>query len=506
MSDIGIVTRSKTKRRKNGDNDDDIKKIILAALIEKHMEQNSETNQLLKTILSINSNIFSLTKIDDILKSKDADFKMSDLFEKNKSNDDKNNSDTENEYDDEDENYFPDYIESNLINEDDYEYIDGLGTKRKNNIERNLDLISNFNDDNMSEIKVNIIESKLSVASKSKILQKIKVLENMPSHVNEYHKLKDWVNCVSNIPFNKYIKNPWDNKKNINFPKFIEKSKQQLDKIIYGHDIVKNKFLEILAQWKSNPKSNINVIGLCGPVGIGKTSLIKNGLSNILNRPCGFISLGGATDSSYLNGHSYTYEGSKYGKITSILMETKCNNPIIYFDELDKVSQTKTGDEINKLLIHLTDLSQNDTFEDRYVDIPLDLSKCLFIFSFNHKEEINPILLNRMHIINMTDFKPKEKIIISNDYILPRIFKNYNIKSGDININNEILEKVISKYNDCPGLREIIHYIDNFISRINLLKHKKELEYPVNVNSDFLDKIMNNYQKSESGIISHMYI
>ena len=119
-----------------------------------------------------------------------------------------------------------------------------------------------------------------------------------------------------------------------------------------------------------------------GPMGNGKTTLVKEGIAKMINRPFEFISLGGATDSCYLDGHSYTYEGSIPGKIVDIVKKAKCMNPVIYFDELDKVSETPKGEEIINLLIHLTDFSQNDHFIDKYYNnIPIDLSKALFIFS-----------------------------------------------------------------------------------------------------------------------------
>ena len=117
-------------------------------------------------------------------------------------------------------------------------------------------------------------------------------------------------------------------------------------------------------------------------MGNGKTTLIKEGVSKMIDRPFEFITLGGATDSSYLDGHSYTYEGSTPGKIVDILKNSsQCMNPVIYFDELDKVSCTNKGEEIINLLIHLTDFSQNDHFNDKYYsNVPLDLSKAYLYF------------------------------------------------------------------------------------------------------------------------------
>ena len=134
----------------------------------------------------------------------------------------------------------------------------------------------------------------------------------------------------------------------------------------------------------TNPEAIGTAIAIKGPPGTGKTTLIKNGISKILGREFAFIALGGATDSSFLEGHSITYEGSTWGKIVDILIQCRSMNPVIYFDELDKISETPKGDEITGILTHLTDVTQNDKFHDKFFsEIDFDLSKCLFIFSYN---------------------------------------------------------------------------------------------------------------------------
>ena len=141
------------------------------------------------------------------------------------------------------------------------------------------------------------------------------------------------------------------------------------------------------------------------------------------------MGLGGATDSAYLNGHDYTYEGAKCGRIVEMLMESKCMDPIIFFDELDKISETSRGREISNLLCHLTDPSQNDKFHDKYFSgIDFDLSKALFIFSFNNEKLINPILKDRITVINMKGFKIDDKLNIIKDYLLPDLYKEYNFQ------------------------------------------------------------------------------
>ena len=164
--------------------------------------------------------------------------------------------------------------------------------------------------------------------------------------------------------------------------------KQTLDECVYGLNDAKMQIMQMIGQWITNPGALGSAIAIKGPPGTGKTSLVKEGISKILGREFSFIALGGTGDASFLEGHGYTYEGSMWGKIVQILMESKCMNPVIYFDELDKVSDTPRGEEIIGILTHLTDTSQNSQYHDKYFsEITFDLSKCLFIFSYNDESK-----------------------------------------------------------------------------------------------------------------------
>ena len=174
---------------------------------------------------------------------------------------------------------------------------------------------------------------------------------------------------------------------------FMENAKSILDGAVYGMNDAKLQIMQMVGQWIVNPDAVGTAIAIKGPPGTGKTTLIKDGISKILGRDFAFIALGGATDSSFLEGHSYTYEGSTHGKIIDLLINCKCMNPIIYFDELDKVSETPKGEEITGILTHLTDTAQNMKFHDKYfAELDFDLSRCLFIFSYNDESRVNPIL------------------------------------------------------------------------------------------------------------------
>jgi ATP-dependent Lon protease len=228
--------------------------------------------------------------------------------------------------------------------------------------------------------------------------------------------------------------------------------------------------MQILAQWISNPQSVGNVIALKGPMGVGKTSFARNGVAKVLNRPFEFFSLGGAADSANFVGHSYTYEGSTWGRIADSLMSARCMNPVLYFDELDKVSETAHGQEIISMLIHLTDRSQNSQFHDRYfAGVDIDLSQCLFVFSFNDESKVHPILKDRMQVIGCSGYTPDEKTIILTKYVWPQILDRTKI--ADLTLEDDAVKFLIQEYSkEEEGVRTLIRAVETLVTRINLLR------------------------------------
>ena len=250
------------------------------------------------------------------------------------------------------------------------------------------------------------------------------------------------------------------------------------------------------------------------------TSLVKEGISKILNREFAFIPLGGATDSSYLEGHSYTYEGSTWGKIVDILIRSKSMNPVIYFDELDKISETPKGEEIIGILTHLTDTTQNSQFHDKYfAEIDFDLSKCLFIFSYNDPLKVNPILLDRMYKIKTTGYQVKDKIVIAKQYLIPKIRYEVNFKEGDIIIPDTTLNYIIENYTDKEdGVRNLKRCIEIVYKKLNLYRlvkpgttlFEKEntlvVEFPFTVTSDVINNLIKKDESSLNRAPSNMYL
>jgi len=235
------------------------------------------------------------------------------------------------------------------------------------------------------------------------------------------------------------------------------------------------QILQYIGQWISNPSTTGTAIAIKGPQGTGKTTLIKEGISKILARPFAFLALGGATDSSFLEGHSYTYEGSMWGKVVDILIQSKCMNPVIFMDELDKISDTPKGEEITGILTHLTDTTQNDKFHDKYfANVDFDLSKILFIFSYNDEKKVNPILKDRMYRIHTDGYKNDQKIIIAKKYLIPKIEKNINFEKDNIIIPDDTLTYIMQNYTEEEkGVRNLKRCLEIIYTKINLYRLMK---------------------------------
>ena len=296
--------------------------------------------------------------------------------------------------------------------------------------------------------RIILLEAAIPQVFKISALKKISMMESMDPSIGEYFKLKNWIDTFMRIPFNKFNNLPFTISDGLDkCNTYMEESIATLDKAVYGLHDAKMQIMQLIGQWIVNPAAVGSAIAIKGPMGTGKTTLVKDGISKILNRPFALIALGGATDASVLEGHGYTYEGSTWGKIVDILIQTKSSNPVIYFDELDKVSDTPKGDEIIGILTHLIDATQNNKFHDKYFsEIDFDLSKALFIFSYNDESKVNPILRDRMYRISTKGYSQSEKKMIASEYLLPTICSQIAFKKDDVVISNETLTYIIDKY------------------------------------------------------------
>ncbi len=290
---------------------------------------------------------------------------------------------------------------------------------------------------------------------------------------------------------------------------YLKNIENTLDKCTYGQFEAKKQMKRLIAQWMNGDNAKGSCIGLQGPPGVGKTSLLKHGLSKCLvdeqgnPRPLIFIPIGGSSNGSFLEGHNYTYLGSTWGKIVDALMEAKCMNPIIFIDELDKISKTEHGKEIASILTHITDETQNHEYFDRYfASVPIDLSRVLFVFSYNDKDNIDPILRDRIQEIKIKGLSKYEKIVVCKNYILPEIYKNVGFGPDEIMFSNETLGHLIEDYTFEEGARRIKEILLNMVREINLEKINGNIhEFPLLINDDFIKTFMEDKRKIKRKVI-----
>lgn len=265
---------------------------------------------------------------------------------------------------------------------------------------------------------------------------------------------------------------------------------ETLDNAVHGHRNAKRQIERVIGQWMNGEQTGY-CFGFEGPPGVGKTSLAKKGISYCLKdddgevRPFSFIAVGGSSNGSTFDGHNYTYVGSTWGKIVDILIDKKCMNPIIFIDELDKVSRTEHGREIIGILTHLVDTTQNNSFQDKYFNgIDLDLSKALIIFSYNDPELIDKILLDRIHRIKFEHLSLQDKIVITKKYLLPEINTNMGL-TNSIEFSDDIIKFIIEKYTQESGVRKLKELLFEIVGEINL----EMLQMNIDTNSNVPFKI-----------------
>ena len=252
-----------------------------------------------------------------------------------------------------------------------------------------------------------------------------------------------------------------------------------LDNAVHGHSSAKRQIERIVGQWVNGEQTGY-CFGFEGPPGVGKTSLAKKGIAQCLKdtdgtpRPFAFVAVGGSANGSTLEGHNYTYVGSTWGRIVDILMDKRCMNPIIFIDELCKVSKTEHGREIIGVLTHLVDPTQNDAFQDKYFNgIDIDLSKALFIFSYNDPDAIDRVLLDRIHRVKFEHLSMADKLVVARDHLLPDIYGKMGV--GDtICIQDSLVEHIVETYTCEPGVRKLKQILFEIVGELNLRQLRGE--------------------------------
>ena len=276
---------------------------------------------------------------------------------------------------------------------------------------------------------------------KSKLFKECDKLMKMPSGSHEATVIRTYLDKCLEIPFGKY------SKQSIN----LEKSRKVLDSDHFGLDKVKTRIIESLAVMKRTDEYNGQIICLAGPPGVGKTSIVKS-LAKSMNRKYVRIALGGVHDEAEIRGHRKTYIGAMAGRIIEALISAGTMNPIILLDEIDKVGSDYKGDPSSALLEAL-DPEQNNSFNDHYIDFPVDLSKVLFITTANDTSTISAPLYDRMEVIELNSYTVEEKFNIAKRHLVKKQAQKHSLSLRELKISDKALYKIIECYTREAGVR-----------------------------------------------------
>jgi ATP-dependent Lon protease len=325
-----------------------------------------------------------------------------------------------------------------------------------------------------------ILTMDLPLEIQTMVMSKYNSLQNLDSGSSEYFKLRNWLEKLTSIPIGIYKDLPVSIDNGAELCRaFMQKARKCLDDAIYGQDEAKLQILQFIGTKIANPSGRGLSLLLSGPPGIGKTSLIKSGVAKALEWPFQFISLGGDSDASTYTGHQLVYESSHCGKIVNSLCSAKSMSMVLMFDELDKISTTPKGEEVQNLLVHLTDPVQNGEFEDKYLSgINIDLSRVMFTFSANDLNKIDRVLLDRMIVIQLQGYNQKEKVAIAENYLLPAALKDVGL-TEKVAVSKEVLEYVLREYaSEETGVRELKRCMEQISQKVNMLRMFNSKELP----------------------------
>jgi ATP-dependent Lon protease len=350
----------------------------------------------------------------------------------------------------------------------------------------------------------------------AQLLAKYNNLQALDPGSGEYYKMRNWLEKATSLPLGirKQMPVKVDDGPEV-CSAFMTRARKCLDEAIFGQDEAKLQILQFIAGKITNPEANGMSLLLIGPPGIGKTSLIKQGIAKALDWPFQFISLGGDSDASTFNGHQMVYEGSHCGKIVNSLIAAKSMSMVLMFDELDKVSSTAKGEEIQNLLVHLTDSAQNSDFEDKYLSgIPLDLSQSMFVFSANNIDKIDRVLLDRFTVIHLDGYDSKEKLEIAEKFLLPGALKQVSLAER-VGVPKEVVTHILDTYaKDEKGVRELKRCMEQISQKLNMLRlfnspdlpfYIKDFSLPFILKKEHVDKFLKEKRKSIDESALRMY-
>ena len=309
-------------------------------------------------------------------------------------------------------------------------------------------------DDDVIEIVDRVKDADIPKEVREKLEAEIKKLTKMQPFSAESSVIRNYIEAVLDLPWNKETKDVLD----------LKKASEILERDHYGLKDAKEKVLDYLAVKTLNPSMNGAILCLSGPPGIGKTSLVKS-IAESMGRKFVRVSLGGVRDEAEIRGHRRTYVGSMPGKIMKAMKEAGTKNPVILLDEIDKMSNDYKGDPASAML-EVLDPEQNKSFEDHYIDMPFDLSKVFFVATANDLRTVSAPLRDRMDILQLSSYTEFEKLHIAQNFLLKQAQKENGLADVEIKIPDKVMFKLIDEYTREAGVRNLKREIINICRKI----------------------------------------
>lgn len=315
--------------------------------------------------------------------------------------------------------------------------------------------------------------------TKQMLLREYEKIKNVNPLSSEYSVVKNYLNLALSLPWGKST--PISNLT-------LTESEKIINEEHYGLDEVKENILQYLAMAIKTNQQKMKILLLLGPPGVGKTS-IGNVIAKCLKRKFVFISLT-SIEIADLCGHRRTYVGAYPGRIVNALIENEANNVLFFLDEIDKVNRNMFNNPLN-VLVSILDPTQNQNFTDQFLSFPFDLSKCIFILTANSLENIPDYLISRMEIVQIDGYTIEEKVEIASRFLIPKIYKEYDIKKKEISCDEKALEYVIKHYTREMGVRKLQQLLNNLIMKVTYLNMKAKEEKKERKNCKVIKEINN---------------
>lgn len=323
-----------------------------------------------------------------------------------------------------------------------------------------------------AEYRRRLEEKALPDHVRDKAEKELQKLERMNAASPEYAGLTNYLDWILDLPWCDEAEEEHS----------LKEARKILDEGHYGLKDIKERILEFIALRKKSPEAKSPILCLVGPPGVGKTSIAAS-VAEALNKPYVRMSLGGMTDENEIRGHRRTYVGAMPGRVITLMKEAKKNNPLFLLDEIDKVGNDYRGDPASGLL-EVLDPAQNNTFTDRYMEVPFDLSKVFFITTANTTKTIPAPLLDRMEIISIGGYTPEEKKEIAKRHLWPKHLKDVGYKADDMTISDNAIDTIIENYTQEAGVRMLDKELAKIVRKVNLefLETKKTKAHITNRN------------------------